>query len=304
MSNIHATAIVDPAAQIGENVTVGAYAVIGKHVTLADNVQIGTHAIIGTPADIADPTNIKIGTNTIIGNRAEIKGITTIGADCRIESGAVLGGKPQDKSYNNEPTELIIGDRNTIGELVTIHRGTAKDGGKTIVGNDCYIMGGCHIAHDCMIGNNVTMANNTLLAGHVKVDDFVTFGGSTGVHQKVHIGKHAMIGGFSAVDRDILPYCLAEGGRTENEGAKHRGINVVGLKRRGLTNEQIHVLQSAFDTLFAPSSSFDRQKNLTSEKHPDNLHVKDMLDFIDTSNRGIAAAIVSRGKFSGLNGAD
>lgn len=304
MSNIHPTAIVDPAAQIGDNVTVGAYAVIGKHVTLADNVRVGTHVIIGTPADDADPTNITIGTNTIIGNRTEIKGITTIGADCRIESGAVLGGRPQDKSYNNEPTELVIGQRNFIGELATIHRGTAKDGGKTIIGNDCYIMGACHIAHDCSVGNNVTMANNTLLAGHAKVDDFVTFGGNTGVHQKVHIGKHAMIGGFSAVDRDILPYCLAEGGRTENEGAKHRGINVVGLKRRGLNNEQIHELQSVFDTLFAPSTSFNRQRILTSEKHPDNSYVKDILDFIDTSNRGIAAAIVSRGKFTARHGAD
>ena len=172
MAHIHPTAIVESGAQLGENVTIGPYAVVNAQVRIGEGTSIGAHAVID--------------------------GRTTIGRDNRIFAFAAIGGMPQDKKYVGEPTELVIGDGNTIREYCTLNTGTVQDGGVTRIGDDNWIMAYVHIAHDCQIGNQTTMANNATLAGHVHVGDWVTVGGLTGIHQFVKIGAHAMLGFASA----------------------------------------------------------------------------------------------------------
>jgi UDP-N-acetylglucosamine acyltransferase len=216
---IHPTAIIDPKAQIDSSVKIGPYAVIGP--------------------------DVRIGAGTTIGPHTTIEGRTTLGVNNQIFQFASIGAAPQDKKYNNEPTELIIGDSNTIREFVTINRGTAQDQGITRIGNDNWVMAYVHIAHDCVVGNQCIFANSTNLAGHVQIGDWAILGGYTGVHQFCKVGAHAMSGVGSVVLHDIPPFVMVSGNT-----AQAHGINTEGLKRRGFTADDIAQIRQAYKTLY------------------------------------------------------
>ena len=205
MSHIHPTAVVDAQACIDERASIGPFAVIGPHVRIGAGTTVGAHCVID--------------------------GHTTIGQDNRIYPFASLGAAPQDKKYGGEPTELRIGDRNTIREFCTFNTGTAQDKGSTTIGNDNWIMAYVHIAHDCVVGDHTTMANNATLAGHVEVGDWATIGGLTGVLQRMRIGAHTMVGFSSHVGKDVPPFMVVDG-----NPLAVRGVNLVGLRRRDFSD--------------------------------------------------------------------
>lgn len=263
MTRIHASAIVDSQAQIASDVEIGPYSVIGPNVTIDAGSKIGSHTVI--------------------------EGYTTIGKENIFAHFAAIGGPPQDMKYRGEPTQLIIGDRNTIREFTTIHTGTSQDEGITRIGNDNWIMAYVHIAHDCQIGNNTIFSSNAQIAGHVKVSDWAIMGGMSGVHQFVRIGQHAMLGGASALVQDIPPFVIAAGDK-----ASPHGINVEGLKRRGFSSETIAALRQAYKILYKDGLSFEEAKVeigkmalasasdvATAEK------LTEFYDFIAASTRGI-----------------
>jgi UDP-N-acetylglucosamine acyltransferase len=229
MATIHASAIVDSNAQLADDVVIGPYAVIGAHVTMGSGCTVGSHSVV--------------------------EGHTTLGKENRIGHFAAIGGEPQDMKYRGEPTQLIIGNRNTIREFTTIHTGTSQDKGITSIGNDNWIMAYVHIAHDCQIGNHTIFSSNAQIAGHVEVGDWAIMGGMTGVHQFVRIGAHAMLGGASALVQDIPPFVMAAGDK-----AQPHGINVEGLKRRGYSPECVLELRAAYKVLYKDGLSFEEAK--------------------------------------------
>jgi UDP-N-acetylglucosamine acyltransferase len=258
---IHATAIIDPAAELAADVTVGPYAVIGAKVKIGEGTTVGAHAVLEGPM--------------------------TIGRDNRIHPHASLGGAPQDMKYRGEPTQLVIGDRNTIREFCTFNRGTVQDGGVTRIGDDNWIMAYVHIAHDVQLGNRTILANNATLAGHVHIGDWVIVGGLTGVHQFCHVGAHAMTGFQSHVSQDVPPYMMASG-----NPLAVRGFNVEGLRRRGFTPERIAQVKQMHRliyrdglTLEAATASVTALLGALPEGDAD---VQAMLDFLAASTRGIA----------------
>jgi len=220
MPQIHPTAIVAPGAQLAEDVYVGAYSIVGERVVLEAGVHLQSHVVV--------------------------EGRTRIGARTRIFPFAAIGFEPQDLKYRGEDSSLEIGSDNTIREYVTMNPGTAGGGMVTRVGNNSLFMVGVHIAHDCQIGNRVVMANNATLAGHVVIEDNAVLGGLCAVHQYVRIGRHAMIGGLSAVVRDVIPYGQASGDR-----ARLLGLNIVGMQRGGYSREDIQGLRNAYQFLFS-----------------------------------------------------
>jgi UDP-N-acetylglucosamine acyltransferase len=228
---IHKTAIIDTQATISKNVKIGAYSVIGP--------------------------NVQIGKDTIIHSHVVISGNTTIGKDNKIYSFASIGSDPQDLKYNNEQSRLKIGDRNIIREHVTINPGTSGGGGETIVGNSCLLMISSHIAHDCRIGNNVVIANNVAIAGHVEIGDFVVIGGNSAVQQFTRIGKMAMIGGMTGVLKDVIPYGLSMGNRNYLQG-----LNLIGLRRKGMLNKDILALSKAYKEIFKTDKLTDNLRNI------------------------------------------
>ncbi len=219
VSNIHPTAIVDPRAEIDATASIGPYSVIGAHVVIGAGTTVGPHCVID--------------------------GRTTLGRDNHIFQFNSIGAVPQDKKYAGEPTELVIGDRNTIREFCTLNLGVPQAGGITTVGNDNWIMAYTHIAHDCHVGNHTTLANNTTLAGHVHLGDWVTVGGLTGIHQFVKIGAHAMVGFASAVAQDVPPFMLVDG-----NPLAVRGYNLVGLRRRGFSAERLGAVKQMHKMLY------------------------------------------------------
>ncbi|MDJ0757747.1 MAG: acyl-ACP--UDP-N-acetylglucosamine O-acyltransferase [Woeseiaceae bacterium] len=216
---IHPTAIVSDTADIAEGVEIGPYSIIGDDVSIAGGTKIDSHVVINGP--------------------------TTIGSDNHIYQFASIGDDPQDKKYRDEPTRLVIGDRNTIREFCTISRGTVDDDGETSIGSDNWIMAYVHIAHDCRVGDQTIMANNATLAGHVHVGDWAIFGGFTGVHQFCKIGSHSFLGMFSVVNRDVPAYTMIAG-----HPAEPKGINSEGLKRRGFDSDQIRNIKNAYRTVY------------------------------------------------------
>jgi len=219
MARIHATALVDPGAQLDADVEVGPYTVIGPHVKIAGGTRIGPHVVI--------------------------EGHTTIGRDNRFFQFGSIGADNQDKKYKGEPTELVIGERNTFREFVTLHVGTVQDKAVTRIGSDNWVMAYTHVAHDCVVGNNTTLANNATLAGHVELGDWVTIGGLTGIHQFVKVGAHAMVGFASAVSQDVPPYMLVDG-----NPLAVRGINAIGLRRRDFSNERVAAVKQMHKLLY------------------------------------------------------
>lgn len=261
MSHIHPTAVVDAQACIDERASIGPFAVIGPQVRIGAGTTVGAHCVID--------------------------GHTTIGQDNRIYPFASLGAAPQDKKYGGEPTELRIGDRNTIREFCTFNTGTAQDKGSTTIGNDNWIMAYVHIAHDCQVGNQTTLANNTTLAGHVDVGDWATVGGLTGVLQRMRIGAHTMIGFASHVGKDVPPFMVVDG-----NPLAVRGVNLVGLRRRAFSDERIAAIREMHKLLYRQGLTLEQARAAIMalpEKMPQARDDVALMDaFIAGSSAGIA----------------
>ena len=250
---IHKTAIIDSKAKISSNVKIGPYSIIGPYVEIEDDVVIQSHV--------------------------NITGHTLIGRNNKIYPMASIGSDPQDLKYKGEKTTLMIGANNTIREHVTINTGTIQGGGITKVGSNNLIMIGAHIAHDCIIGDNIVMANNSAIAGHAEIEDFVIIGAKCGIQQFTRIGKMAMIGGMTAVSRDVIPYGLSTGNRNFLNG-----INIIGLRRDKVENKEIIGLTEAYKEIFK-SKSLSENLNKMNGKFKDNSLVRDVLEFINKDKK-------------------
>lgn len=253
---IHPTAVIDPSARLGHNVSIGPYSVIGADVEIGDDTWIGPHVVIEGP--------------------------TRIGRDNKIWQFASIGAAPQDKKFHGERSMLEIGDRNVIREFVTFNRGTEDGGGATRIGNDNWLMAYVHLAHDCIVGNNVIFANAASLAGHVTVDDWVILGGFTLVHQFCQVGAHAFTSMGSIINRDVPPYVTVAG-----SFAEPKGINSEGLKRRGFDSERILSIRRAYKTLYKSGLPLAEAREELARASSDAPDVKLMLDFIDRSQRSL-----------------
>jgi len=247
--------------------TVHPTAVVDKNVELADDVEIGPGCVIGP--------NVKLGERTKLIAHVFIESHTEIGAGNVVFPFAGLGGTPQDLSYRGEPTRLVIGDGNVIREHATLHRGTARGRSVTTIGNNCLIMGNCHIAHDCIVGDNVIMAQTATIGGHVQVGDFAFLGGLSGVHQHGRVGRHSFVGASALMTTDLIPFGSAIGNH-----AHLGGLNVVGLKRRGFSREQIHDLRAAYRMLFAEEGTFQERLEDCAHIYAGNEHVMEIVAFI------------------------
>lgn len=262
MTQIHPTALVDPAAELDSTVSVGPYTVIGPHVKVGAGTRIGPHCVI--------------------------EGHTTLGQNNRIYQFVSLGADNQDKKYAGEPCELQIGDRNTIREFSTYHIGTVQGGGVTRLGHDNWMMAYTHLAHDCLVGSHTIFANNTQLAGHVEVGDWVIFGGFTVVHQFVRIGAHAMTAMCSLLLADVPPFVMAQG-----QPAGGRSMNFEGLRRRGFTPERIAGVKAMHKALYRDNLTLEQARErivaLPQQHAGADAEVALMLDFLQgvTPQRGI-----------------
>lgn len=250
-----------------------------EHNFIHENAKLGKNVKVGRFAYIDD--NVEIGDNTIIYPNATILSGTKIGKNCKVHPGAVIGGEPQDISYKGEDTYAIIGDNVIMREFVTIHRGTIRSG-KTTVGDNCYLMAYVHIAHDCNLGKGCFFANGVNLGGHVNVDDFVTIGGLVPVHQFVSIGTQVMIGGGSLVRKDVPPYIKAA-----REPISYVGVNSIGLRRRGFTNDEITQIREMYRILYVDHVNVSKAVKLIEENSPDSKYKQEILDFIAKSDRGL-----------------
>jgi UDP-N-acetylglucosamine acyltransferase len=256
MQNIHPTAIVHPGAVLAQDVVVGPYAVIEDDVTIGARSKIGAHAVI--------------------------RQYVEMGEDNEIYQSASIGEIPQDLKFGGEKSKLIIGNRNRIREFTTINRGTEGGGGATVIGDDCFIMVYAHIPHDCHVGNHVIIANSVQIGGHVHIDDHAIIGGLTGLHQFVRIGAHSMVGACSAVSQDVPPFVNATGNR-----ATLRGLNIVGLSRRGFSKETISALKKAYQILFRSGLTVKDAVEKASATYGDFPEVKTLLEFVASSERGV-----------------
>lgn len=245
-------------------------AIIDKNFKIESSIEVGPFSVISK--------DVKIGKNTKIHSHVVITGDTNISEDCEIYSFASIGSNPQDLKFKGEKTKLVIGKKNKIREYVTINPGTAHGGGLTTIGDNCLFMISSHVAHDCKIGNNVILANNVALAGHVEIDDNVIIGGNSAVQQFTRIGKFAMIGGMTGVEKDVIPFGLATGNRSHLDG-----INIIGLKRAGYSNDEINALNEAVKLIF----SNDILKNgIENAKKLANFRtVNEVIKFLEKSDK-------------------
>ena len=260
MAKIHSTAIVDPKAELDSSVEVGPYSIIGPGVKIGAGTRVGPHVVIN--------------------------GHTTIGRDNVFYQFSSIGGAPQDKKYAGEPTQLEIGDRNTIREFCTFNTGTSQDVGVTRLGNDNWIMAYVHLAHDCQVGSNTIFANNTTLAGHVHIGDWVILGGATLIHQFCKVGAHAMTAFGTGLSQDLMPFVMASG-----KPAETHGINAEGLRRRGFSAQQISDIRNAYKTVFRSGLSLEQAKAelATAEANSteSSVHLNMMRTFLDGVTRGL-----------------
>ena len=246
---VHPTAVVDPKAQIGEDVSIGPFCVIGPDVTLGARTKLMSHVVID--------------------------GVTTLGEDNVVYPFATLGGPPQHTAHKGEPTQLVIGDRNLIREHATMNTGTVGGGGVTRVGSDGLYMIESHVGHDCIVGDQVILTKQATLGGHCEVGDFVIVGGLAAVHQRTRVGRHAMIGGLAAVVKDVIPYGSVWGNHAHLEG-----LNLLGLKRRGFSRETINAMRAAYRMLFANEGTFNERLEDTVETYASCPEVMEIVDFI------------------------
>jgi len=250
---IHNTAIIDSKAKIAKDVIVGAYSIIGP--------------------------DVNIGSGTIVQSHVSIIGDTTIGKNNKIYSFASIGNDPQDLKYKNEKTKIIIGDNNKFREYVTVNPGTLGGGGLTKIGNNCLFMVHSHIAHDCSIGDNVVLANSVPIGGHAKIEDDVIIGGNSAVQQFTRVGKLSMIGGMCGVVKDVLPYSLVYGNRSILQG-----INLIGLRRKNISNDKINKLKKLFSIIFQDNYHMENLKKVPEEIISDEI-IKDIIDFLNSDKK-------------------
>jgi UDP-N-acetylglucosamine acyltransferase len=253
---IHSTAIVDPKAELGEGVEIGAYSIIGPDVVIGDRCEIGPHVVI--------------------------RGPTRMGSENRVFQFSSLGEEPQDKKYAGEQTLLEVGDRNTFREFTTVNRGTVQGTGFTRIGDDNWIMAYVHMAHDCIVGNRCILANAASLAGHVTVDDDVILGGFTLVHQFCRIGAHSFCSMGSAVKQDVAPYVTVAG-----NPAQARGLNTEGLRRRGFEPEAIQAIRRAYKLVFRSGARLEEALAELRETARDRPELEAFIDFAEHSERGL-----------------
>ena len=255
MGNIHHTAIVSSKASIAEDVTIGPFAVIEDDVVIGTGCEIGPHSVIYNGARI--------------GNRVKIKQSVSV------------ANVPQDLKFGNEKSVFIIGDDTVIREFATLHRGT-KETGKSEVGKNCLLMAYTHVAHDCYVGDNCIIANGVQVAGHSYIEQEVTIGGLVGVHQFSRIGRNAMIGAVMMISQDVPPFIL-----TADNPAHYHGLNVIGLKRRGFSTEDINLLKKAYEIIYSKAYNVSQAKKKIKDELPPNKHIAHLLDFLEKSKRGI-----------------
>lgn len=254
-ASIHTTAVVDPGARLGADVRIGAFTLIGA--------------------------GVEIGDGTIVGPHCSLHGPTRIGRENHIHGHAAIGGEPQDKKFRGEHVELVIGDRNTIREFVTINRGTGDGGGLTRIGDDNWFLAYTHVAHDCVVGNHCVFSNNATLAGHVEVGNHVILSGFTGIHQFCRIGAHAFIGMGAFVNGDVPPFVMV----AQDGYGRPRGINTEGLKRRGFDSARTSAIKRAYRALYVSGDPLDAARARLAELASDSEDVRAMLDFIEAGER-------------------
>jgi UDP-N-acetylglucosamine acyltransferase len=246
---VHSTAVVASGAVIGAGVQIGPYCVVGEHVNLGDGVELKSHVVV--------------------------EGRTTLGARTKVFPFASLGHQPQDLKFKGEESTLSVGEDCIIREGVTLNPGTAGGGLKTVIGNRCALLANSHVGHDSYLGDNVILSNNVLVAGHVRVGDFVIFGGGAAVIQYARVGSHAFVGGLSGLENDLIPYGMALGNR-----ANLAGLNIVGLRRRQFTREQIHELRRAYRLLFADEGTLKERVEDVAMEFAGHPMIHEILNFI------------------------
>jgi len=254
---VHPTSVVPSQAQLGEGVWVGPHCVIGDKVIIHKNTRLeGSIQILGS---------------------------TEIGESCLFSPFSVIGGEPQDVGYRQEATRVLIGDRNVFREFITVHRGTIKGGGETVIGNGGYFMAYSHIGHDCRVGNDVVFINAATLGGHVSVDDYATISAFSAVHQFCRIGKYAYIGGFTVVTLDVVPFAKVAGMRP----VLFYGLNAIGLRRQGFTRDRIQVIRHIFKLLFYSDLNTSQAVEMIQSQIPPGEDRDEVIRFIQSSKRGI-----------------
>lgn len=259
-TDIHPSAIVDKEAQIADNVKIGPFCIIGKDVVIKSNTSIQSNVIIERG--------------------------TEIGEKCEIYPFVSIGLPPQDLKYDGRKTGVKIGEKNIIREYTTIHRASIGGDGLTEIGSNNFLMAYVHVAHDCKVGSHVIMANVATLAGHVEVEDYTAIGGLVAIHQFTKIGSYSMVGGFSGVGQDIPPFMLASGPR-----AQLYGLNLVGLKRHGFSEDIIRDLKKAYKILFRDKLSLNEAIEKVESEFPDSKEIKILLNFISNNKRGICRKV-------------
>ena len=255
-AEIDPRAVVHPEARIGQGVGIGAYSIVGARVSIGDDCRLASHVVIEGPTEIG-PANL-------------------------ISPMASIGGAPQDLKYRGQPTRLVIGARNRIREFVTINRGTEDGGGVTTVGDDNLLMAYTHVGHDCLVGNRIVFGNAATLAGHVEVGDEAQVGAFCGVHQFCRVARHAFIGGYSVVTRDAMPWVTTVGNR-----ATSHGLNLVGLKRKGVPAETIEALKQCYTLLFRSKLLREEALSRVESELGEIPEVAYFLEFVRTSERGV-----------------
>ena len=257
MTFVHPSAWIEPGAKLGEGVEVGPFCHVGANVRLADAVKLLSHVVVA--------------------------GHTEVGARTRIFPFASIGHEPQDLKYRGEPTRLRIGADALIREGVTINPGTEGGGGETVVGDGCVFLANSHVGHDCRLGQAVILSNNVMLAGHCRVGDYANFGGGSAVHQFTRIGAYAFVGGLTGVTEDLIPFGVAIGNRAELGG-----VNVVGMKRRGFTLEDVQNVRRAYKALFAEDGTLKERVEQVAREYPDSVAVQTIVGFLrEGGDRGV-----------------
>jgi len=255
-TQIHPSAIVHPDARIAPGVFIGPFSIIGANVTIGKNTRFDAHAFV--------------------------EGHTEIGEDCRFFPYSMIGTEPQDVGYKEEVTLLKIGDKNIFREFCTVHRGTAKGGGQTVIGNDNYFMAYAHVAHDCSVGNEIVALNAASLAGHVTVDDYATVGAFSGIHQFCRVGKYAFIGGYSCCTQDVVPFCRVAGDRP----TLLYGTNSVGLRRRGFSRERIAAIKEMLKILLYSDLNTQQALEEIKSRFSSGEDRDELIKFVEYSKRG------------------